>query len=98
MSKKTVKPTLSPIVVLPISTDAKMIAAVKAAGYLPVLTDEPDKVRIITPHEICGTGDLLMAALTGLTSTYSGDSSKAAFTEELFKRLKAREPKSTPLP
>lgn len=80
-----------PIVVLPTSIDQKTLASVKAAGYLPVLTDEPDKIRIIMPHEACGTSDLLMSAFAGVD--YATDGAKAVFARELLRRLKAREPK-----
>ncbi|MEM6911073.1 MAG: hypothetical protein AAF555_05765 [Verrucomicrobiota bacterium] len=79
-----------PILALPSDTDEKTVAECRAAGYLPVLTDSPDSVRVILPGSQVQSSDLLMAALAGLCCHPQADG-KRTMVEELHRRLKARE-------
>lgn len=85
-----------PLVVLPIGTDEKTLSLVRKAGYVPILTDAPDKVKVILPGaSIASESDLLMAAMYGLTGAYDRD--MAVFVKELYRRMKAREVENTVL-
>jgi hypothetical protein len=84
-------PCYAPLVVLPATTEAETVAAVRGAGYVCVLCDDPTKVKVILAGSDVVGGDLLMSALTGLCSQYAGDSSKSAMVVELWKRMKERE-------
>jgi len=89
---KKVSPSIPPLVALPTDTDPETIRAIKAAGYIPVITDAPEKVRIIVADQACESGDMLMAALHGLTCSKFNDEPRSAFVFELQRRLKSRDP------
>ena len=76
-----------PILILPLSTSADSVAEARACGYLPVLTDEPDKVRVLMREESADRHDMLMAAFAGMAS--AGGSN--AFFHELHRRVKLKE-------
>lgn len=93
----TKKPALAaplgsqPLVVLPINTDEKTLLMVRQAGYVPILSDSPDKVKVILPSEsIAGASDLLMSALHGLCELTDA-SGRSYFAKELHRRMKLRE-------
>lgn len=79
-----------PILVLPIGTPAECIAEARFAGYLPILCDDPAKVRIVNHAESADRHDMLMAAMAGLTMPGS-DTNKCRFFHELYARIKASE-------
>lgn len=82
--------TLAPLVIIPPDTDAATIAAMRKAGYIPILTNDTNSVKLITQSNI---GNLLMSALHGLCigETPFGDASRTAFTRELNRRLRVTE-------
>lgn len=81
----------APLVALPKDTDSETVAAVREAGYVPILTDDPDKLRIILPSAaVVAANDLLMSAMHGLgKGGYTTPQVK--FFEELWKRMMERE-------
>lgn len=84
-------PCYAPLVVLPTTTEAETVAAVRGAGYVCVLCDDPGKVKVIIAGSDVVGGDLLMSALTGLCSQFAGESGKVEMVKELWKRMKERE-------
>ena len=86
----------SQLVVVPLDTAPESLAEMRAAGYVPIMTDSPEKVKVLMPGNHVVGGDLLMAAMAGLMDS-AGDAShtglvmrNAALTE-LHSRLKAHE-------
>jgi hypothetical protein len=78
---------VKPILVLPTGTDKQIVAAAKSAGYLPIVTNHPERIKVILPGGEFLGGDLLMAALEGLAN-----SSRDHFFREFHRRMKSREP------
>ena len=97
MSKKrNVQPGLAsatyyaPVIVLPTTTPPENLPALKAAGYVVVLCDQPEKVIVKMPHGNLEGGDMLMAALHGIVNCgYSSAFEK--FVRELHARMLKRE-------
>lgn len=85
----------SQLVVVPLDTTSGSLAEMRSAGYVPIMTDHPEKVRMLMPDKDIVGGDLLMAAMHGLMS--EGDHSQTALymvskaMTELHRRLKERE-------
>lgn len=80
----------APLLILPTNTPPETVKDIRAAGYVPVLTDEPDKVKIIMSHSEVSGGDMLMAAMHGLvTGGYTPP--KENFVKELYARMQKRE-------
>ncbi len=79
----------SPILALPTDVDPGTVAELRAAGYVPILTDNPDGVRIILAGSQVQSSDLLMSALHGMVR--DPHDSKAAMVKELFRRMRERE-------
>lgn len=84
----------APLLILPTDTPTGTVDDVRAAGYVPVLTDEPDKVKLVLAGSEISGSDMLMAAMHGLNS-YTGfgdlDKPKTQFLLELHRRLLKRE-------
>lgn len=75
-----------PILIVPRETPAATVRELKAGGYLVIITDEPDKVKLVLPSSIRGNNHMLMSALHGLTKG-SDSQSMNLFTRELHRRL-----------
>ena len=56
-------PAVRPIIVVPTCTPYSSLDEARAAGYVPVLCDTPEAVRVIMPAEHLASPDLCMAAL-----------------------------------
>lgn len=83
-------PLFGPVIVVPLSTSEASFAELRAAGYVPVACDTPDAVRVIMPGSQIESGDMLMSALHGVVNCgYITAAEK--FTDELFRRMTARE-------
>ena len=89
MSKKTnVQPeaapstSYAPLIVLPTTTTPENLAEIRKAGYVAVLSDNPEKVVVVMPHTRMAGNDLLMSAMHGLcSSVYSNDERGKMVTE-----------------
>lgn len=79
----------SPIVAVPTDVHQTTLAELRAAGYVPIRTDNPDGVRLILAGSQVQSSDLLMSALHGMCR--DPRDSKAAMVKELFRRLRERE-------
>lgn len=78
------------IITLPTGTDEATIAELRACGYIPVVTDKPDLVRIVVAGSQVQANDMLMAALHGLNQS-TQQHPRSEFTRELYYRLQQRE-------
>ena len=76
----------APLVVLPTSTTPEQLAELRAAGYVPVCCDNPEKVIVVLPQTRLAGDDLLMAALHGLESD-GCTAPKQRFVTQLYQRL-----------
>lgn len=94
MKKKPEPQQPKPIVTLPVDIDTATIVMVREAGYLPILTEHPDKVRVI--HASCDivAGDMLMSAMMALSQVSSSSCGRDMFVQELWRRIKAKEGKA----
>lgn len=82
---------MKPILILPKNTPVALLKEAREAGYFPIPTDDPEKVHLMLPTV---TGDdLMMSAMAAIQGSYSSNE-KARFTEELWRRIKAKESKS----
>jgi len=80
----------APLVILPTTTPPETVKDVRAAGYVPVLTDDPEGVRLVIGHSEISGSDMLMAAMHGLvTGGYTPP--KEHFVKELYARMQRRE-------
>jgi len=85
-----------PVIVVPIATSAGTLADLRKAGYVPVLCDFPEKVRLVTVGSLIDGNDVLMSAMHALTeanSTSSGESVRSDMVLELSRRMKENETK-----
>lgn len=82
---------VKPLVVLPTTTDTETLRAVSSAGYVAVLCDDPDKVKVILAGSDVSGSDLLMSALHGVCSESFSSDCRGKMVTELFRRMKARE-------
>lgn len=87
----------SVVITVPLDTPESSIAELRAAGFLAVKTDEPEKVRIVSgPGQVVGD-DLLMSVMEGLMMQWQhnsqevADKMRARALGELHRRLKLRE-------
>lgn len=85
---------LPTVIVLPRDIDQATIAGVVKAGYLPILTDYPESVKVIMPGSEVISNDLTMSALHAIDKTAVSDC-KTYFVKELHARLVAREAGAT---
>lgn len=85
-----------PLIVLPANTSLETLKEVRSAGYVPILTDSPDKVVVILAGSKVSGDDMLMAALHGVvTAGYTTPMEK--FSRELYARMvKNENPPTTP--
>jgi len=80
----------APLVILPTTTPAENLAEIKAAGYVVVMCDQPEKVIVKLPQANSEGGDMLMAALHGIVNGgYTPPYEK--FVKELHARMLKRE-------
>lgn len=79
-----------PILILPTDIGQEMIEIVKASGYIPLITDSPEKVKVVMPGSEAIGSDMLMSAMHALSGQYM-ETGRSAFVLELAKRLKSRE-------
>ncbi len=80
-----------PILILPRNVSGPSIIEARNAGYLVIVSDEPDKIKLVTGHSEVSGGDLLMAAMAGVRD--NSLNAKSVFVNELYDRLRAREVK-----
>ena len=81
-----------PILIVPsgvLSADEKK--KVEESGYVLLVTDEPDKIKLITPVENTNDRAIMMSALHGLNGSLVGGVAKDNFINNLYNRLKAQE-------
>ena len=83
---------IAPIIVLPTLSDPKLLAELRAAGYVPVCCDDPSKVAVIMPHSKMFADDLLMSALYGMSDSMSS-TERSRTILELHRRLLSNESK-----
>lgn len=81
------------LVVVPLDTASESLAQMRAAGYVPIITDSPEGVKVLMSGNAIIGDDLLMSALHGLMSAHTQTAllMKSKAMEELHRRLKARE-------
>lgn len=92
MTNKKSRKEIAPLIVLPIDTDESTLIRVRDAGYVAVLSDDPDKVKVVLGSSDISGSDILMSALHGIVkSGYSAPKEK--FAEELYSRLITKESK-----
>lgn len=78
---------MKPILVVPsgvLSVEEKKSA--QDGGYIVIITDEPENVRIVTPISTMDGLDIMSAAIIGL-SKESLDYGKQAFVKELARQI-----------
>lgn len=96
-TKRKIEPATppAPILALPLNTESATVTQAREAGYVVILTDDADKVKLIMPATDIIGGDLLMSALCGMSGNTSS-TERSSFALELWRRLKAREDASKP--
>lgn len=77
------------IVVPPNILTAQQKKTISAKGYLLIETDDPDKVRVISPTSSVEANDLTMAALHALANSSLAE--HKIFVTNLYSRLKKAE-------
>ena len=94
MSKKrNVQPGLAPatcyapLLVLPTTTTPENLAEIRKAGYVAVLSDNPEKVVVVMPHTRMAGNDLLMSAMHGLCDSSLSNTERSKMVTELHRRL-----------
>lgn len=80
----------APLVVLPTVTAPETVQDVRSAGYVPILCDEPEKVKLVMGQGEVGGSDLLMSAMYGISGTVS-ERERSKMVEELYRRMLKRE-------
>lgn len=78
------------LVTVPLDTLPETIAELRAAGVIPIMTDKPEKVRMLTAEAAIPHSDMLMAALKALSEPNAG-AERTIFICELHRRMLARE-------
>jgi len=81
---------------VPLDTPETSLAELRAAGFIPVQTDNPEAVRMVTPGAQIVGGDLMMSIMHGLCTTPHCGLSEAremrsAMVTELHRRMLVRE-------
>lgn len=96
-TKRKIEPATppAPILALPLNTEPATVTQAREAGYVVILTDDADKVKLIMPATDAVGGDMLMSALWALCQL-SDQSGRAYFTMALQRRLQAREDAAKP--
>lgn len=80
---------MKPITV-PTSTDAKTLKALRENGFIPIVTDQPWSVQLVTASTLIT--DVAFAGMASLTSHNVTEAGKArVFVETLEARLKLRD-------
>lgn len=79
-----------PILVLPANATKQVCAQARAAGYLVILTDKPEAVRVVGMETLVSSGDLVMSLLEGICGA-SSYTERTKFALELHRRMKLRE-------
>ncbi len=87
----------SALVVVPLDTPPECLAEMRAAGMVPLMTDNPAGVRIISPESQIAHSDMVMAALLALREP-SAAGERAVFIRELHTRMLAREQNDKAVP
>lgn len=77
---------MKPIIIIPHKTTEENIKRLTNAGYVPIVTDDPDKIRLLLPEDQINGGHLLMSALHAITSSQL-TLPKERFVDELYSRL-----------
>jgi len=78
---------LKPILILPSgSITAEEKKAAQDGGYVVIVCDEPEKVKLITPLSTLDGLDILNAAIIGLNKELAHNG-KSAFVAELAKNI-----------
>ena len=77
---------MKPIIIIPHKTTEENIKRLTMAGYVPIVTDQPDKIRLLLPENPINGGHLLMSALHAISSSQLS-LPKERFVDELYARL-----------
>jgi hypothetical protein len=82
---------MKPIIVLPTTTSKATVTSAERAGYLPIVTDTPDAVRVIVSQskQLWTGDDVMLAAMDALADGSACTSTQAAFFTALNRRIKA---------
>jgi hypothetical protein len=81
---------LKPILIVPsgiISHEEKK--SLSDAGYVVIVTDEPERIKIVTPSSVLDGVDMLNAAIIGLGETFSSDG-RDKFFKEMMKQIRSK--------
>jgi hypothetical protein len=81
------------LVIVPTNTPAGTLQDLRKAGYIPILSDDPDKIRLVVPSSAILSGDLLMSAMHGVVTSGSSIPMER-FAKELLRRMVERESKT----
>lgn len=84
---------MNQVIILPIGTDPECVSELRHAGYVPVLTDNPSMVRLMSAEASIPASDVI-AALKALSMT-GAMSERQMFVSELFKRMTLNESKDS---
>lgn len=85
--------TPKPVILVPGDTKPHVLTELRKAGYVPIATDAPEKVTLVTASSRINGDDLLMSAMAGVEAGQKGLNEVSAFFNELHSRLKKKEPK-----
>lgn len=85
MKTKPVKP----IVIVPMATNDPDMTRLRDAGYVPIRSDDPSRIIMLTATPGVSPSDLLMCAMQGLDTAF--DSCRSTAWKELHRRLKLAE-------
>jgi hypothetical protein len=91
---------MNPVIILPSKTSAVTVKRLEKAGYVPILSDDPDKVVIVTASQRITGDDMLMSAMAALTQNHGsyGNEYRSAFVKELWAKMLKKEPTTQPRP
>jgi len=85
----------SPLLVLPKDACSnESLAELKAAGYIVIRTDSPEKVQLVTPEMVVDHSDMMMSAMKALSQPMA-TGQRGVFIEELYRRMLKREANAT---
>lgn len=63
--------------------------SIEEGGYIVIVTDEPEKIKVLLPNSDIDGIDMLNAAIVGLGDSFSSDG-RDKFFKELVKKVKAK--------
>jgi len=86
------KTVMKTILILPLDIEGATIQELRDAGYLPILTDKPEAVRLPAVDLAMPSGDVILSAFKAISGPTSSAERKV-FIDELLRRLLANEAK-----